>query len=57
MNEYNEEEFMEKILERLDWTNKQLLDYLKERNTGVEFKYTDLDVDIFVKRVKEWKNE
>ena len=55
MNEYNEEEFMEKILERLDWTNKQLLDYLKERNTGVEFKYTDLDVDIFVKRVKEWK--
>ena len=52
----NDEEFRDKILERLNWTNQQLHDYLLERARTMKFTYDDKDVDIFVKRVKEWKN-
>jgi len=54
---YNDKEFEAEILKRSGWTKEELTDYLHRKAKEFNPMYDDEDVDIFIRKLKEWKNE
>jgi len=53
---YNDEEFEAEILKRSGWTKEELSNYLHRKVKESDPMFDDEDVDIFIRKLKEWKD-